>query len=153
VKAIVRDDYGSPGVLELVDLDKPEPGDGEVLVRVNATSVNPADWHILRGDPYFARLQLGLREPKDRVLGCDVAGQIEAVGNNVRMLRPGDEVFGSPFMHGFGAFASIYVSRTISWHPNRPTSRSSRLLPYPWPPRRPCRDCAITEGSSRGKRS
>ena len=72
---------------------------------VNATSVNPADWHILRGDPYFARLQLGLREPKDRVLGCDVAGQIEAVGNNVRMLRPGDEVFGSPFMHGFGAFA------------------------------------------------
>jgi NADPH:quinone reductase-like Zn-dependent oxidoreductase len=105
VKAIVRDNYSSPDVLELADLDKPEPGDGEVLMRVNATSVNPADWHILRGDPYFARLQLGLREPKDRVLGCDVAGQIEAVGTNVRTLRPGDEVFGSPFMHGFGAFA------------------------------------------------
>jgi NADPH:quinone reductase-like Zn-dependent oxidoreductase len=105
VKALVRDNYGSPDVLELVDLDKPEPGDGEVLLRVNATSVNPADWHILRGDPYFARLQLGLREPKDKVLGCDVAGQIEVVGNDVRMLRPGDEVFGSPFVHGFGAFA------------------------------------------------
>jgi NADPH:quinone reductase-like Zn-dependent oxidoreductase len=105
VKAVVRDNYGSPDVLELVDLDKPEPGGGEVLLRVNATSVNPADWHILRGDPYVARLQLGLREPKDRVLGCDVAGRIEAVGNNVRGLQPGDEVFGSPFMHGFGAFA------------------------------------------------
>ena len=68
VKALVRDNYGSPDVLELVDLDKPEPGDGEVLVRVNATSVNSADWHILRGDPYFARLQLGLREPKDNSL-------------------------------------------------------------------------------------
>jgi NADPH:quinone reductase-like Zn-dependent oxidoreductase len=105
MKAIVRDNYGPPDVLELEDLSKPEPGDGEVLLRVHATSVNPADWHILRGDPYVSRLQLGLREPKDRVLGCDVAGRVETVGENVTMLRSGDEVFGSPFMHGFGAFA------------------------------------------------
>jgi len=105
MKAIVRDTYGSPDVLELKDIDKPEIGDDEVLVRVHAASVNPADWHLLRGKPYIARLQLGLRKPKDRVLGCDVAGQVEALGKNVTMLQPGDEVFGSPFMHGFGAFA------------------------------------------------
>jgi NADPH:quinone reductase-like Zn-dependent oxidoreductase len=105
VKAIVRDTYGSPDVLELTDIDKPEPADDEVLLRVHAASVNPADWHILRGAPYIARMQFGLHKPKDRVLGCDVAGHIEAVGKNVTMLQPGEEVFGSPFMHGLGAFA------------------------------------------------
>jgi NADPH:quinone reductase-like Zn-dependent oxidoreductase len=105
MNAIVRDKYGSPDVLELKDIDKPELGDDEVLVRVHAASVNPADWHLLRGTPYIARLQLGLRKPKDMLLGCDVAGQVEAVGKNVTMLQPGDEVFGSPFMHGLGAFA------------------------------------------------
>jgi NADPH:quinone reductase-like Zn-dependent oxidoreductase len=105
MKAILRDKYGSPDVLVLKDIDKPELGDDEVLVRVHAASVNPADWHLLRGKPYIARLQLGLRKPKDRVLGCDVAGRAEAVGKNVTSLQTGDEVFGSPFMHGFGAFA------------------------------------------------
>ena len=105
MKAIVRDSYGSPDVLELTDIDKPEPGDDEVLLRVHAASVNPADWHILRGAPYIARMQFGLGKPKDRVLGCDVAGHIEAVGKDVTMLQPGEEVFGSPFMHGLGAFA------------------------------------------------
>ena len=105
MKAIVRGRYGSPDVLELTEIDKPEPGDDEVLVRVHAASVNPADWHFLRGTPYIARLQLGLRKPKDRVLGCDVAGRVEALGKDVTMFRPGDEVFGSPFMHGLGAFA------------------------------------------------
>jgi NADPH:quinone reductase-like Zn-dependent oxidoreductase len=105
MKAIVRDKYGPPDVLELKDIDKPVFGDDEVLVRVHATSVNPADWHLLRGEPYIARLQLGLRKPRDRVLGCDVAGRLEAVGKDVTMLRAGDEVFGSPFMHGLGAFA------------------------------------------------
>jgi NADPH:quinone reductase-like Zn-dependent oxidoreductase len=105
VKAIVRDSYGSPNVLELKDIDKPEPADDEVLLRVHAASVNPADWHILRGIPYIARMQFGLGKPKDRVLGCDVAGHIEAVGKDVTMLQPADEVFGSPFMHGLGAFA------------------------------------------------
>jgi NADPH:quinone reductase-like Zn-dependent oxidoreductase len=83
----------------------PTPKEDKVLVKVHAASVNPADCHLLRGKPYIARLQLGLRKPKDRVLGCDVAGQVEAVGKNLTTLQPGDEVFGSPFMHGFGAFA------------------------------------------------
>jgi NADPH:quinone reductase-like Zn-dependent oxidoreductase len=90
MKAILRDKYGSPDVLVLKDIDKPELGDDEVLLRVHAASVNPADWHILRGAPYIARMQFGLRKPKDRVLGCDVAGRVEAVGNNVTMLQPAD---------------------------------------------------------------
>ena len=114
MKAIVRDTYGSPNVLELTDIDKPEPGDDEVLVRVHAASVNPADWHILRGKPYIARMQFGLGKPKDRVLGCDVAGHIEAVGKDVTMLQPADEVFGSPFMDGFGALAEwVCISQDL----------------------------------------
>jgi NADPH:quinone reductase-like Zn-dependent oxidoreductase len=105
MKAMANMKYGPPDVLELAEVERPTPKDNEVLLKVHATSVNPADWHILRGDPYVSRLQLGLREPKDKVLGCDVAGRVETVGENVTMLRPGDEVFGSPFMHGFGAFA------------------------------------------------
>jgi NADPH:quinone reductase-like Zn-dependent oxidoreductase len=105
MKAMVNTKYGPPDVLELTEVEKPVPKDNEALVKVHAASVNPADWHLLRGEPYIARLQLGLRKPKERVLGCDVAGQVEAVGKNVTMFKPGDEVFGSPFMHGFGAFA------------------------------------------------
>jgi len=105
MKAFVNRQYGSPGVLELTEVEKPTPAKDEVSLEVYATSVNPADWHILRGDPYIARLQVGLREPKFTVLGCDVAGRVEEVGENVTALQPGDEVFGSPFTSGFGAFA------------------------------------------------
>jgi NADPH:quinone reductase-like Zn-dependent oxidoreductase len=105
MKAMVNMKYGPPDVLELTEVERPTPKDDEVLLKVHAASVNPADWHLLRGKPYIARLQLGLRRPKERVLGCDVAGRVEAVGKNVKMLQPGDEVFESPFMHGFGAFA------------------------------------------------
>src|SRR3712207_9564789 len=107
MKAMVNMRYGPPDVLELTEVERSTPKDDEVLVKVHAASVNPADWHLLRGDPYIARLQLGLRKPKESVLGCDVAGQVEALGKNVTMLKPGDEVFGSPFMHGFGAFAEF----------------------------------------------
>jgi NADPH:quinone reductase-like Zn-dependent oxidoreductase len=114
MKAMVNAKYGPPDVLELTEVGKPVPEDDEVLVKVHAASVNPADWHILRGEPYVARLQLGLREPKERVLGCDVAGRVEDVGENVEMLQPGDDVFGSPFMHGFGAFAEyVCVSEDL----------------------------------------
>ena len=105
MKAMVNMKYGPPDVLELTEVERPTPKDDEILLKVHAASVNPADWHLLRGDPYIARLQLGLRYPKTRVLGCDVAGRVEAVGKNVTTLQPGDEVYGSPFMHGFGAFA------------------------------------------------
>jgi NADPH:quinone reductase-like Zn-dependent oxidoreductase len=114
MKAMVYTRYGPPDVLESTEVEKPTPKDDEVLLKVHAASVNPADWHLLRGEPYIARLQLGLRKPKERVLGCDVAGQVEAVGKNVTMLQPADEVFGSPFMHGFGAFAErVCVSEDL----------------------------------------
>ena len=95
MKAIVQDRYGSADVLELREVERPVPAAGEVLVRVRASSVNAADWHIMRGDPYFARLFLGLRGPKARIRGRDFAGVIEAVGPGVSgMLQVGDEVFG-----------------------------------------------------------
>jgi NADPH:quinone reductase-like Zn-dependent oxidoreductase len=95
MKAIVQDTYGPPDVLELKEIEKPVVGDDEALVRVHAASVNPADWRIMRGSPYFLRLAgYGLRRPKNPVPGSDVAGVVEAAGKNVTRLRPGDEVFG-----------------------------------------------------------
>ncbi len=106
MKAIVHESYGAPGdVLKLTEIDPPAIGHNDVLVRVRAASINPADWHIIRGQPYVARLAVGLRGPKDQVPGCDVAGRIEAVGSSVSTVQPGDEVFGAPFDSGWGAFA------------------------------------------------
>jgi len=95
MKAIVYTKYGPPDVLELQEMDKPVVKDDEVLVRVRAAFVNPLDWHFMRGTPYFVRIMTGLRKPKDKRLGVDVAGQVEAVGRNVTQFKPGDEVFGS----------------------------------------------------------
>ncbi len=103
MKAIVYRKYGSPDVLELQEIEKPAVTDGEVLVRVHAASVNPLDWHFLRGTPLVVRIMAGLLKPKDKVLGVDVAGTIEAVGENVKQFQPGDEVFGTS-THS-GAFA------------------------------------------------
>lgn len=92
MKAVVQDRFGTPEVLELREIDQPEAGDDEVLVRVRAASVNPADWYAMTGSPYVARPQMGLRTPKTR-LGIDFAGVVEAVGGKVtRLRRPGDEV-------------------------------------------------------------
>jgi NADPH:quinone reductase-like Zn-dependent oxidoreductase len=95
MKAIVRDRYGSPDVLELREIDQPEVTDGEVLVRVRATSVNPADWYNLTGTPYIARIAFGFPKPKPVRLGLDFAGTVEAVGKKVTQFQPGDEVFGA----------------------------------------------------------
>jgi len=94
LRAIVYDRYGSADVLELKNIDKPVVQDDEVLVRVRAASVNPLDWHFMRGQPYIMRPQSGLRSPRRRVLGNDMAGEVEAVGKNVTRFRPGDEVMG-----------------------------------------------------------
>ena len=95
MKAIVRERYGSPDVLELRDVDKPVLDDDSVLVKVRAASINAYDWHMMRGLPFLARMSEGLRKPKSIAMGADVAGQVEAVGKNVTHLRPGDEVFGA----------------------------------------------------------
>jgi NADPH:quinone reductase-like Zn-dependent oxidoreductase len=95
MKAIIQDAYGSPGdVLELRDIAVPAIGDDGVLVEVHAAGVAGDDWHLMRGEPYAARLVTGLRKPKRPVPGRDVAGRVEAVGSAVSALHPGDEVFG-----------------------------------------------------------
>jgi NADPH:quinone reductase-like Zn-dependent oxidoreductase len=100
--AITQETYGSTDVLELREIDKPGPGDDEVLVRVKAAGVDRGVWHVMAGLPYPIRLAgYGLRKPKNRVPGMDVAGVVEAIGNNVTRFQPGDEVFGI----GKGAFA------------------------------------------------
>jgi NADPH:quinone reductase-like Zn-dependent oxidoreductase len=96
MKAIVYHNYGSPDVVKLEEVEKPAPQDNEVLVKVYAASVNAADWHIMRGKPYFMRLMgFGLLKPKYKILGTDIAGRVEAVGRNVKQFQPGDEVFGN----------------------------------------------------------
>ena len=135
MKAIVRSSYGSPDVLELRDIAKPVVKDDEVLVRVRASSVNTADIDYLRGRPTFARITpglYGLRAPTNRVLGLNVAGQVEAVGKDVTGLRPGDQVFGDMTQHGFGAFAE-YVSapeRAFAMQPAGMTYEDSATLPH-----------------------
>ena len=94
MKAMVQDHYGSAEVLETRDVDRPSIGANEVLVRVRAAGVNPADWAVMRGLPYIARPVYGLRKPKNPVRGTDVAGLVEAVGSDVTRFHPGDEVFG-----------------------------------------------------------
>jgi NADPH:quinone reductase-like Zn-dependent oxidoreductase len=109
MKAIVQDTYGSPDVLELRDIHKPEIADEEVLVRVRAVGVNPGDWAIMSGLPYIARPVYGLGKPKNAVRGTDVAGTVEAVGTGVRRLQPGEEVFGwcSELGGAFAEYASV----------------------------------------------
>ena len=94
MKAIIHDRYGPPGVLELRDVDLPVVEDDQVLVRVRACSVNPVDWYGVTGF-YFARIGNGLRKPTDTAVGSDLAGLVEAVGRDVKELRPGDEVYGT----------------------------------------------------------
>jgi NADPH:quinone reductase-like Zn-dependent oxidoreductase len=106
MKAMVCTKYGSPEVLQLRELEKPVPRDAEVLVEVHAASINYGDWGLLGGKPFFLRLtEGGLREPKIKILGGDVAGRVEAVGINVTQFQPGDEVFGDLSTCGRGGFA------------------------------------------------
>ena len=95
MRAIVYDTYGPPDVLRCDEVEQPHPADDEVLVNVRAASVNPIDWHFMRGAPYALRLAAGWRKPKVTRLGVDVAGTVEAAGRNVTEFKPGDEVFGA----------------------------------------------------------
>lgn len=107
MKAVVRQTYGPPDVLHLADVPTPRLRDGDVLVRVQAASANAADWHLLRGTPFPFRLVAGLRTPKFKIIGADIAGHVEAVGQNVTQFRPGDAVFGELSRCGFGAYAEL----------------------------------------------
>lgn len=106
MEAIVYTQYGAPSeVLQLKEIEKPTPKDNEVLIRTHAASVNAADWRLVRADPFLARFATGLLKPKNTIPGADVAGRVEAVGRNVTLFRPGDEVFGDLSACGWGAFA------------------------------------------------
>jgi len=110
MRAIVQERYGSPDVLELRDVDRPAVRDDQMLVRVRAASVHADVWHVMRGMPYVLRIMgAGVRVPKDRVPGTDLAGIVEAVGRNVTRFQPGDEVFGQSLVANLwrngGAFA------------------------------------------------
>ena len=108
MKAIVYQDFGSPDILKLQEIDRPLPGDDDVLIKVRAASVNPLDWKLMKGGPFVFRLLLGLRKTEVKRPGVDVAGEVEAVGKNVAQFKPGDQVFGTCV----GAFAEYATSKS-----------------------------------------
>jgi NADPH:quinone reductase-like Zn-dependent oxidoreductase len=114
MKAIVQDRFGPPDALQFADIDAPHLGLDDVVVRIYAAALNPYDWHMLRGDPYVARLLggVGLTRPKRRVAGADGAGVVQAVGDNVLGVRPGDEVLGW-FEGSFAEYARAAADRVV----------------------------------------
>ena len=109
MRAVVRDSFGSPDILEIRDVEKPTPADDEVLVEVRAASVNPAEWYGMTGRPWIARPSVGLRKPRTTRLGVDFAGTVETVGKHVTLFQPGDGVFGGRD----GAFAEYVCVREL----------------------------------------
>lgn len=103
MKAFTKTKYGGPEILQLEEVEKPSLKDGHILIKVLANSANPADWHIIRGKPFFARFSFGLFRPKDKIPGADFSGIVEAVGNNVEQFKVGERVFGESLKGG--AFA------------------------------------------------
>lgn len=110
MKAFTKTTYGGPEILQLEAIEKPSLKDDHILIKVMANSANPADWHILRGKPFFARLAFGLFKPKDKILGADFAGIVEEVGNKVTQFKVGDHVFGETIKGG--AFAELVCAPT-----------------------------------------
>lgn len=131
MKAIVYTKYGSPEVLQFKEVEKPTPRENEVLVKIYATSANAADWHLMRAEPFLARLENGLLKPKNMKLGADVAGRVEAVGRNVKQFQVGDEVFGCMPLNELGGFAE-YVSANedaLALKPTRLTFEQAAAVP------------------------
>jgi len=110
MKAIVYTQYGSPDVLHLQELEKPAPLEDEVLLKVQAASLNAYDWHMLTADIFLVRLVAGLLKPNNTLIGADIAGRVEAVGRNVTQFQPGDEVFGQA-RHAVGGCAEYVCAR------------------------------------------
>ena len=128
MKAAVRDRFGSPEVAELREIDRPVPEDDEVLVRVRAASVNPADWYSVTGTPYVGRTEMGLRKPKTNRLGVDFAGHVEAVGKDVTEFRPGDAVFGGK-NGAFAEYVCVREDRAVMPQPANVTLEQAAAVP------------------------
>lgn len=131
MKAIVYTTYGSPDVLQLKDVEKPTPKDNHVLVKVHAASANPADWHLMRAEPFLARFANGLLRPKNTRLGADVAGRVEAVGRNVTRFHVGDAVFGELPLDEMGSFAEYVCvpEALLALKPARLTFEQAAAVP------------------------
>jgi len=120
MKAALQLRYGTPDAVEVREVPRPEPGDGQVLVRVRAASVNRADLDGLKPKPGFLRPFLGLRAPRNARMGWDVAGEVESIGSGIERLKPGDRVFADLAVHGAGAFAEYVVARESAFQPMSP---------------------------------
>ena len=131
MKAIFYTEYGSPDVLQLKEVEKPAPKDNEVLVKIYAASANAADWHLMRAEPFLARLENGVLKPKNTRLGADVAGRVEAVGGNVTRFQVGDEVFGCMPLSVLGGFAEYVCAQeeTVALKPPRLTFEQAAAVP------------------------
>ena len=133
MKAIVCTKYGSPDVLHLQEVAKPAPKDDEVLIKIHAASINSRDWRMMRANPFFIRLVPGgFLRPKNKILGADVAGRVEAIGNNVKQFKPGDEVFGYlPSATGRGTFAEYVCAKgnAITLKPANLTFEQAAAVP------------------------
>lgn len=128
MKAIVYRCYGSTDVLELEEIAKPTPQDNQVLIKVRAASVNPLDWHYMRGEPYLMRAASGLGAPKDTRFGVDFAGTVEAVGENVKRFKPGDEVFGGR-TGALGEYVTVREDRALVLKPSNVTFEQAAAMP------------------------
>ena len=128
MKAIVYRCYGPPTVLKYEDIEKPTPAEDEVLVKVHAASVNPLDWHYMRGTPYIVRTDSGLGAPKNPRLGVDFAGTVEAVGKNVTSFKPGDEVFGGK-TGAFAEYVTVREKRALVLKPANVTFEQAASVP------------------------
>lgn len=126
MRAITYTTYGPPEVLQFSEVAQPVPGDNEVLIRIRAASVNPLDWHFMRGSPYFLRLMAGWRRPKVTRLGVDVAGTVEAAGRNATRFREGDGVFGV-CRGAFAEFVCVAESRLVAKPANLTFSQAAAV--------------------------
>jgi NADPH:quinone reductase-like Zn-dependent oxidoreductase len=132
MKAIVRSQYGSADVLRLAEVEQPVVLEQDaVLVKIRATSVNAADWHLMRGTPYFIRLMYGVRQPQNIFLGADMAGEVVSVGSGVTQFKPGDQVFGDLSECGLGGFAEyVCVPETaLALKPSNLTFEEAAIVP------------------------
>ncbi len=128
MQAIVYRCYGPADVLKFEDIEKPTPADNEVLVKVHAASVNPLDWHYMRGTPYAVRMDSGFGKPNNPRLGVDFAGTVETVGKNVKLFKPGDEVFGGKF-GAFAQYVSVREDRALTLKPANMTFEQAASVP------------------------
>jgi len=131
MKAIMQEKYGTPDVLQLREIDKPQPKAGEVLIKVHVASINAADWHLLTADIFLVRFMKGLFKPKPNILGSDVAGKVEAIGADITQFKVGDEVFGDIFLQGSGSLAEYALApeSALTLKPSKLSSEEAAAAP------------------------